>query len=158
MRKALSALGIVLLVLLAVLLIRTLLFTADQSIEADPFSVAVDEAQITAHMVEAIRFKTISTGNVDTQDYSPFSEFVEWVANTYPAVQEAMDLNLFGEHTMLYKWQGAQASLKPVLLTAHYDVVPVVPGSENNWQHPPFSGAIADGYVWGRGTWMTRVP
>ena len=34
---------------------------------------------------------------------------------------------------------------------AHMDVVPVVPGTENDWKHAPFSGDIAGGYVWGRG-------
>jgi carboxypeptidase PM20D1 len=35
---------------------------------------------------------------------------------------------------------------------AHQDVVPVTPGSEAEWKHPPFSGAIAEGAVWGRGS------
>ncbi len=37
------------------------------------------------------------------------------------------------------------------------DVVPVEPGSAGAWQHPPFSGAIADGFVWGRGTLDDKV-
>jgi len=28
----------------------------------------------------------------------------------------------------------------------------VEPGTEDEWTHPPFSGAVADGFVWGRGT------
>jgi len=36
-----------------------------------------------------------------------------------------------------------------LLLLSHLDVVPVERGEE--WKHPPFSGAIAEGYVWGRG-------
>lgn len=39
-------------------------------------------------------------------------------------------------------------SKPPLLLGAHLDVVPAEPES---WRHPPFSGAIADGYLWGRG-------
>lgn len=39
-------------------------------------------------------------------------------------------------------------SAKPLLLTGHVDVVPVEP---QYWTHDPFSGDIADGYVWGRG-------
>jgi carboxypeptidase PM20D1 len=35
---------------------------------------------------------------------------------------------------------------------SHMDVVPIAPGSEGTWKHPPFAGVIADGYVWGRGT------
>jgi acetylornithine deacetylase/succinyl-diaminopimelate desuccinylase-like protein len=36
----------------------------------------------------------------------------------------------------------------PLLLVAHLDVVPAEPES---WRHPPFSGEIHDGYLWGRG-------
>jgi carboxypeptidase PM20D1 len=35
---------------------------------------------------------------------------------------------------------------------AHMDVVPVEDGTESAWTHPPFSGLIDDGFVWGRGT------
>ena len=38
-----------------------------------------------------------------------------------------------------------------MLLMAHMDVVPVDPATETSWRHPPFSGAVADGYIWGRG-------
>jgi acetylornithine deacetylase/succinyl-diaminopimelate desuccinylase-like protein len=40
------------------------------------------------------------------------------------------------------------AGLKPMLLMSHADVVPVV---AKDWRHPPFSGDVADGFVWGRG-------
>ncbi|GAA3398169.1 M20/M25/M40 family metallo-hydrolase [Cryptosporangium minutisporangium] len=36
----------------------------------------------------------------------------------------------------------------PLLMQGHLDVVPV---SDHGWTHPPFSGTIADGFVWGRG-------
>jgi acetylornithine deacetylase/succinyl-diaminopimelate desuccinylase-like protein len=36
----------------------------------------------------------------------------------------------------------------PLLIYGHVDVVPAEPES---WQHPPFSGDIADGCIWGRG-------
>src|SRR5262249_28625930 len=36
----------------------------------------------------------------------------------------------------------------PLLLAAHLDVVPAEPSA---WSHPPFSGEIHDGYLWGRG-------
>jgi acetylornithine deacetylase/succinyl-diaminopimelate desuccinylase-like protein len=36
----------------------------------------------------------------------------------------------------------------PLLLYGHVDVVAAV---ADEWSHPPFSGAIADGFVWGRG-------
>jgi acetylornithine deacetylase/succinyl-diaminopimelate desuccinylase-like protein len=41
-----------------------------------------------------------------------------------------------------------QGKVPPFLLCGHVDVV----STENqSWQHPPFGGEIADGYIWGRG-------
>ena len=37
-----------------------------------------------------------------------------------------------------------------VLLTGHMDTVPA--GASEAWPHPPFSGEVAEGAVWGRGT------
>jgi len=37
---------------------------------------------------------------------------------------------------------------KPLLLCGHVDVVPAL---DEGWSHPPYSGIIEDGYVWGRG-------
>jgi len=41
-----------------------------------------------------------------------------------------------------------QGDAAPLLLYGHVDVVPT---QNQRWQHPPFSGALVDGYVWGRG-------
>ena len=43
--------------------------------------------------------------------------------------------------------------LKPLVLNHHIDVVPADPG---RWSHPPFSGEVVDGYVWGRGALDTK--
>ncbi len=37
---------------------------------------------------------------------------------------------------------------RPLLLMSHLDVVPAEP---QFWTHPPLSGDLADGYIWGRG-------
>jgi carboxypeptidase PM20D1 len=34
----------------------------------------------------------------------------------------------------------------------HYDVVPIDSTDIDGWEYGPFSGQIADGYIWGRGT------
>lgn len=48
---------------------------------------------------------------------------------------------------MVARLQG-DGSLPPLLLYNHLDVVPAEP---SHWTHPPFSGDVADGCVWGRG-------
>jgi len=41
---------------------------------------------------------------------------------------------------------------RPVLMLSHADVVPVDPVDREHWTHPPYSGLVEDGIVWGRGT------
>jgi carboxypeptidase PM20D1 len=52
---------------------------------------------------------------------------------------------------LLYKWEGRDTSLRPILLMAHFDVVPVDSSQFTAWTRPPFSGAVHDGHVYGRG-------
>jgi acetylornithine deacetylase/succinyl-diaminopimelate desuccinylase-like protein len=43
----------------------------------------------------------------------------------------------------------AEPGAAPLLLAGHTDVVPA--GDASRWAHPPFSGELADGMIWGRG-------
>ena len=61
--------------------------------------------------------------------------------------------NSIGGHSLLYTWEGSDPKAAPIALLAHQDVVPVAPGTEKDWQQPPFEGVIADGFIWGRGSW-----
>jgi acetylornithine deacetylase/succinyl-diaminopimelate desuccinylase-like protein len=53
-----------------------------------------------------------------------------------------------GKRSLLARLPGGEAG-KPILLLSHADVVPA---SAAQWKVPPFSGALQDGVVWGRGT------
>ena len=46
---------------------------------------------------------------------------------------------------------GSDPALNPVVLMGQMDVVPVVPGTEEDWTYAPFSGHVDDTYIWGRG-------
>lgn len=50
---------------------------------------------------------------------------------------------------LLYTIEGSDESLKPVLLMAHQDVVPVA--DESTWTYPPFDAVYDGDYIWGRG-------
>jgi hypothetical protein len=52
------------------------------------------------------------------------------------------------DFSLLLKWQGRNASLPPALFISHLDVVPIAPGSEQDWTHPPFDGVIADAWAY----------
>jgi carboxypeptidase PM20D1 len=143
--------------LLVVLLSRTFLFAGDVTI-TDTFSapkfekLTVSKHKISQHLSKAITFKTISQQNSADIDYHAFSAFIDWLAQTYPQVHKQLKLIRINEFTLLYQWQGSDSALSPILLSGHYDVVPIIPGSEQAWEYPPFAGMIADEFIWGRGT------
>lgn len=56
-------------------------------------------------------------------------------------------INTFG---LLYTLPGSDSSLKPLMLTAHQDVVPVADAS--TWTHPPFDAYFDGTWLWGRGS------
>ena len=69
----------------------------------------------------------------------------------YPEAHATLKRETVSGYGMLYTWEEYDPDLKAILLNAHMDVVPVEPGTEGNWTHPPFAGDIADGFIWGRG-------
>ena len=50
---------------------------------------------------------------------------------------------------LVYTIEGSDLSLKPTLLAAHQDVVPVPDAS--TWTHPPFAAVYDGEWLWGRG-------
>jgi carboxypeptidase PM20D1 len=56
------------------------------------------------------------------------------------------------EYSLLIFWQGSEPLLKPAALLSHIDVVPADTNPDTSrWTHPPFSGVIDQGYIYGRG-------
>lgn len=102
-------------------------------------------------MAEAIRIPTVAHEDRSCDDTEALGQMHTFLAETYPLVHQYLHREVVAEHSLLYRWDGRDASASPVLLMAHIDVVPVEPGTEDDWEHPPFSGERADGFVWGRG-------
>ena len=137
--------------LIALVVVRTLMHQPPASINTDLVEIELNEAALAERLSQSIQFQTISFQSPELKDQSQFSAFIDWVHTSYPRVHQSLDYIQLND-TMLYRWPGSDASLQPILVTGHYDVVPVIPGSESQWQQPPFSGAIVDGLIWGRGT------
>lgn len=113
--------------------------------------VAIDNARAAQHLSEAIRFQTVSHQEKAEDQVAEWEKLHAWLQTTYPAAHAAMTREIVAGRTLIYTWPGSDPKLAPVVLMAHQDVVPVTPGTEDDWKHPPFEGVIADGAVWGRG-------
>ncbi|MCB1693745.1 MAG: M20/M25/M40 family metallo-hydrolase, partial [Pseudomonadales bacterium] len=150
MARLLKAAGIALVLVFAIVLARTFLHTPQADASGQAMNIPVDADKIAAHLSEAIRFRTVSYQDDAERQQDQFDGFIAWVKATYPEVDRSLALIRLND-TLLFKWAGSEADLPPILVTGHYDVVPVIPGTESAWQHPPFDGVIADGVIWGRG-------
>lgn len=98
-----------------------------------------------AKLQAAIQIPTVA--HPDHLDPKDFTRFHEQLRSDFPLLHQHLELTEVGEHGLLFHWAGESAE-RPVVLMAHQDVVPV----EGDWQFPGFSGEIAEGQIWGRGT------
>ncbi len=101
---------------------------------------------------EAVGIPTISSFDPGMMDPEVFGKFEKFLKKRFPRVHAGCELERVSDYGLLYTWKGSNPDLKPVLFLAHYDVVPVDPREEGAWKYPPFSGTVAEGYIWGRGT------
>lgn len=102
------------------------------------------------HLAEALRFETVSFVDAAKIDYTRFDALHDSLEKSFPLVFQNGKYEKIG-HSLLITLPGTDGSLKPALFMAHQDVVPVIPGTEKDWLHPPFSGDVAEGFIWGRG-------
>lgn len=105
-----------------------------------------------ARLSAAIRCKTINYFDHSRTDYTEFDKLHAHIKASYPNIMRVGTFERIGHRAVLITIPGSDASLRPCLYMSHQDVVPVVEGTEQDWTHPAFSGDIADGYIWGRGT------
>jgi len=164
MKRLLIILGAALAALLAILVIRAATATSMQVTAPPAPALAIDRDAALARFSRAIQFQTIShEPGTDVHSTPPLDDgpqaiapsqhylFTRWLAEAYPLVHASLRRETAGGNSLLYTWPGSDPKLPPVLLMGHYDVVPVDPATSEQWTHPPFAGAVADGYVWGRG-------
>jgi carboxypeptidase PM20D1 len=145
--------------LAAILLIRTYLFVqkASQETEKDLPGVKLpafkaDKKEAAAHLSDVIKLETITHEDPSENVPANFVQLHKVLEKNYPLVHKTMKREVVGENNLLFTWAGEDSKLEPVLFAAHQDVVPAEETSLSQWTYPPFSGKIADGFIWGRGT------
>lgn len=151
-KKIAAAFGLGVLALAAVLLVRAALFRSEAAAVAPIAEAPLDRAAIAERLAAAIRCETVSWPDAARRNEEAFRALERHLERSFPRVHATLARESVGGLSFLYTWRGREAASSAVLLMAHEDVVPVEPGSEARWTHPPFSGKIADGFVWGRGS------
>ncbi|MGC5170948.1 M20/M25/M40 family metallo-hydrolase [Microbacterium sp. DT81.1] len=96
------------------------------------------------------------SAELDARGPELFEDFARLLAELYPLVHERLTLERITDFGLLFRWAGHEASAQPVVLMAHYDVVPV--DESDDWTFPPFEGRIEDGWVFGRGALDDKGP
>ena len=152
-KKILGALLALFLLLAAVLAVNTLR-KGSRQLPVEPLApVAVDEAAAAQRLGAAVRLPTISARDDAQLSADQFQALHALLAQQFPRVHAQLQREVVGGVSLLYTWKGTDPQAKPVALLAHQDVVPIAPGTEGDWAVPPFSGAVKDGHIWGRGAW-----
>lgn len=150
---ALGGLGL----LVAVLFVNALRLSPDtDSVDAAP-TLLFDSDAAVERFAASIRIPTISFETVEETDTTHFLALHDHFEATYPLVHERLGREVVGDLSLLYTWEGSDPGLEPVVLMGHLDVVPVIPGTEEDWTYDAFGGVVADGYVWGRGTMDDKI-
>lgn len=103
------------------------------------------------NLSKAIQIPSISHVDPEKTDWSQFTAFHAMLEREYPLVHQHLKREHVSTASLLFYWEGKRKDLDPIALLSHMDVVPVTPGTEKDWTHPPFEGKIADGHIWGRG-------
>lgn len=141
-----------LVVFIVIIVVRTILFRPKKQERVECEKVKVNEDKIVEDMIALIQCKTVSYRDESLILHEEFTKFQEELKVRFPLVHEACDLKKIGKNGLLYYLKG-KSSDKVSVCMAHYDVVPA---DEEKWEKPPFSGALEDGVIWGRGTLDTK--
>lgn len=183
-KKILKTLVLLLVVFIAFLVIKTAIYPFGKLSNENQHASIVDfkpTDKAIRNFAGGIRIPTVSTQPYSETNFKPFDEFKSYLKKTYPMVYQTMETDSVNTYGLLFRWKGKDSSLKPILFLSHYDVVPVAgydPTTEiatdtifqpndkplppisaypDKWDYSPFSGAVVDGRIYGRGTLDMKV-
>ncbi|MEJ2540859.1 MAG: M20 family peptidase [Gemmatimonadota bacterium] len=158
MKKLVLAALAALLVLAGIVVLRAATLSSDQ-VEVEPATdlLELDEGAAASRLAGALRFETVSVVPPAPVDTAAFLGLHDYLETTYPRVHAALRRERVNRLSLLYTWEGSEPGLEPAVLMGHLDVVPVIPGTEEDWTHGAFEGVVAEGRIWGRGAMDDKV-
>lgn len=153
-KKLLIFAGVLTLLFLAlagVLVYRTVNMTYAITPQTEIILDEIPHDEAVNRLSKGLQYPTISHQDHGNIDYEAYENFIAYLEREYPLTHEFLNPERFGGYSLMYTWEGSDPGLDPIMLIGHYDVVPVQDVSLHEWEHEPFSGEIADGFIWGRG-------
>ncbi len=111
---------------------------------------SVDSVALVGKMSAAIQIPTRSLSGKHINDGFYFTEFHHFLEAAYPIVDSLAEKTVINKYSLVYKFSGTDSTLAPGAFAAHIDVVPAEDALL--WSHPPFSGVIDSGFIYGRGS------
>lgn len=171
---------VLILLFLAVVIIRTLTYPFGSKSDGIDRAGGMARVEVSEQSLRrfsgGIRIPTVGAADYSDVDFGPFDRFKEYLAESYPQIYAATEQTVVNTYGLVFRWKGTDPAAKPLLFLSHYDVVPADEsdgqedtvgenifspddattggrdGYYDRWEYPPFSGAVAGGKVYGRGT------
>jgi len=149
--KALLWIILALLAALIVCLLIAVVRTLTLKRKKTDYRLSEDEARKDAYAQKLSRMVQVETISRSGQsEIEKFRSFHGLLRELFPKVFETCgEIEIDGN--LMLKWKG-RGEKQPILLMSHMDVVEAT----GEWKYPPFSGEIAGGKVWGRGSADTK--
>lgn len=135
--------------LILFMLIRTVLCKPVEIKPGEFTARDFDIDTVSQHLSEAVQIPTVSMIGEYTNNTQAFYDYHAFLEKTYPLIHKTAEKRIVNGFSLVYYFKGKDSSLLPGAYLAHQDVVPA---PKEGWDVDPFSGAIKDGYIWGRGT------
>jgi carboxypeptidase PM20D1 len=149
MKKLFTILGLALVSIVVIVLIKTI-SNKPVSNQKEVVLAALPQNAI-EHMSAAIQLPT-ETPNDDYQfDTLTFMKYRKFLETTYPLIHKNLPRTIIDSFNYIYEWKGTDTSILPMVLMAHYDVVPVEASAIKLWHAKPYGGEVKENYIWGRG-------
>jgi len=115
MKRILKFLGAILLIVLVILLVNTFRLSSKQ-VEADTLEAVSLPNDVFLNLSKGIQFPTISFSEDAIPDSTAFNGFHGFLRETFPLTHSNLVLEKINEYSLLYKWEGLDASKKPIIL------------------------------------------
>lgn len=153
-RRTVGLLLVLFLLLALVMAIQTIRFSSRQ-LQVEPVAAVEVAPGAAERLSKAIQLPTVSyPGRVDSLAFRRLDTLIR---EQFPLVNATLERVEVTEFSQVFRWPGRQPDMQPILLLAHLDVVPVEEDALTKWTYPPYSGKIADGYLWGRGSLDDKI-